>query len=81
MLHFNAQLDFFSMFPLSQAVRSLAFQDADVTYVAVVDESVFPGNAVSFLRSAVDLDCPRVGVDLSSIGPLQRHFQEDKNCP
>ncbi len=51
------------------------------TYMAVVDETVFPGDAVSLLWPPIDLDSPGVGVDLCSISPLQFCSQEDKDCP
>ncbi|TNN87820.1 hypothetical protein EYF80_001784 [Liparis tanakae] len=39
--------------------------------MAMVDETVFPGDAVRFLWPTIDLDSPGVGVDLCSIRPLQ----------
>lgn len=51
------------------------------TYIAVVDETVFPGDAVSLPWPPIDLDSPGVGVDLCNINPLQFCCQEDKGCP
>lgn len=51
------------------------------TYIAEVDETMFPGDAVSLLWPANNLDSPSVGVDLCSINPLQLSCQEDKDCP
>lgn len=51
------------------------------TYIAVVDETVLPGDVVGFLWPPIDLDSPGVGVDLCSFNPLQFCYQEDKDCP
>lgn len=52
------------------------------TYNAMVDEAMFPGDAISLLLASNYLDCPSVGVDLCSITPFLLRFQEDKeDCP
>lgn len=49
--------------------------------MAMVDETMFPGDAISLPRAPIDLDSPRVGVDLCSINPIQFSCQQDKDCP
>lgn len=56
---------------------------AGKTYNAMVNETMFPGDAVCLLLPSNYLDCPSVGVDLlCSITPSLLCFQEDKeDCP
>lgn len=53
------------------------------TYNAMVNKTMFPGDAVCLLLPSNYLDCPSVGVDLlCSITPFLLCFQEDKeDCP